>query len=79
VENEVMASHLQALLTPAIFNQQSFYRQLGLRNRILNLPLMVDYRWFNIRDFQKIKVSFLRMIIIFSEKVVGSRRLPTTF
>ncbi len=29
LENEVMASHLQALLTPAIFNQQALYRQLG--------------------------------------------------
>src|SRR4028118_404529 len=28
-------------ITPAIFTQQSYYRQLGLRDRILNLSLMV--------------------------------------
>jgi hypothetical protein len=41
VEDEVVASHLEALLTPAITAQENYYRQLGLRDRILNLPLMV--------------------------------------
>lgn len=41
VEDEVIASQLEALLTPAITSQQTYYRQLGLRDRILNLPLMV--------------------------------------
>lgn len=39
--NEVIANQLEALLTPAIFAQQGYYRQLGLRERILNLSLMV--------------------------------------
>jgi hypothetical protein len=39
--NQVIAAHLEQLLTPAIFNQQAYYRQLGLRDRILNLSLMV--------------------------------------
>ncbi|MBD2451615.1 hypothetical protein H6G76_31755 [Nostoc sp. FACHB-152] len=30
-----------ALLTPAIFAQQKYYKQLGLRDRVLNLSLMV--------------------------------------
>ncbi len=41
IENEAIVSHLSNLLSPAIFNQQALYRQLGLRNRILNLPLML--------------------------------------
>ena len=41
VEEEVIASQLSALLTPAITSQVNYYRQLGLRGRILNLPLMV--------------------------------------
>ena len=41
VEDEVIANQLEALLTPAITNQENYYRQLGLRDRILNLPLMV--------------------------------------
>lgn len=38
VSHEVMEADLMALLTPAINAQQSYYRQLGLRNRILTLP-----------------------------------------
>ncbi len=41
VEDEAIASQLKALLTPAITSQENYYRQLGLRDRILNLPLMV--------------------------------------
>ena len=41
VEDEVIANQLEALLTPAITAQENYYRQLGLRDRILNLPLMV--------------------------------------
>jgi hypothetical protein len=41
VEEEVIASQLSALLIPAITSQENYYRQLGLRGRILNLPLMV--------------------------------------
>lgn len=39
--NEAIANQFKALLTPAITSQQAYYRQLGLRARILNLPLMV--------------------------------------
>ena len=41
VEDEVIAEQLEALLTPAITAQENYYRQLGLRDRILNLPFMV--------------------------------------
>jgi hypothetical protein len=39
--NEAIAEQLQALLTPRVNNQQLYFRQLGLRNRILNLSLML--------------------------------------
>ena len=39
VEDEVIAEQLERLLTPAITNQENYYRKLGLRERILNLPL----------------------------------------
>ncbi len=41
VEDGVIAQELEQLLTPAITAQENYYRQLGLRDRILNLPLMV--------------------------------------
>ena len=42
VEDEVIANQLEDLLTPAITNQENYYRKLGLRDRILNLPLMSE-------------------------------------
>ena len=41
VSDEVIEADLMALLTPALDAQQSYYRQLGLRNRLLTLPLMM--------------------------------------
>ena len=41
VNNKEIESHLKKLLTPAVFGQMAYYRQLGMRSRILNLPLVV--------------------------------------
>ena len=53
-----MASHLKELLSPAIFNQQALYRQLAMRNRILNLPLMLaavlTLLWRNVPGVQEL-------------------------
>jgi hypothetical protein len=40
-DNEVIEAQLSELISPAVANQQAYYRHLGLRSRILNLPLMV--------------------------------------
>jgi len=40
-DNEAIEAQLTELLTPAIVGQMAYYRQLGLRSRILTLPLMV--------------------------------------
>ena len=40
-DNQAMSEHLQKLLSPMVYNQQAYYRSLGLRDRILTLPLMV--------------------------------------
>lgn len=39
--NEEIERRLEELLTPAVLAQSNYYRQLGMRARILNLPLMV--------------------------------------
>jgi Transposase DDE domain len=39
--NAAIEARLKALLTPAVFGQMSYYRQLGMRSRILTLPLMI--------------------------------------
>ncbi|MEM6437640.1 MAG: IS4 family transposase [Cyanobacteria bacterium P01_D01_bin.115] len=39
--NEAINEHLQTLLSPLVYQQQAYYRSLGMRERILTLPLMV--------------------------------------
>ena len=41
VEEEVITSQLEALLTATITSPENYYHQLGLRAKILNLPLIV--------------------------------------
>ena len=41
VEDEVIAAQLANLVTPAVTAQENYYRKLGMRDRILNLPFMV--------------------------------------
>jgi hypothetical protein len=41
MEDEAIAVHLSDLVSPALIAQEKSYRQLGMRDRILNLPLMV--------------------------------------
>ena len=40
-QDEVVQARFQELLDPAIYAQSAYYRSLGLRDRILNLPLMI--------------------------------------
>lgn len=39
--NEVIEEHMKELLSPSVFSQEAYYRSLGLRSRLLTLPLMV--------------------------------------
>lgn len=41
MEDEAIAAQLSDLVTPVLIAQSKCYRQLGMRDRILNLPLMV--------------------------------------
>ncbi|MFH1907794.1 MAG: hypothetical protein ABIL11_10520 [Chloroflexota bacterium] len=39
--DETIRAEFEALLSPAIYAQAAYYRSLGLRERIPNLPLMI--------------------------------------
>ena len=41
IDHKVIAQQLENLVKPCVYNQQAYYRSLGMRDRILNLPLMV--------------------------------------
>lgn len=55
MEDEVIAEQLERLLTLAITNQENNYRKLGLREGILNLPLIMaavlTLLWRDVADF----------------------------
>ncbi len=40
-DNEAIDEHLRLLLSPVVYSQAAYYRTLGMRSRILTLPLMV--------------------------------------
>lgn len=40
-DNKVIAERLKELVLPAVVSQLAYFRSLGLRNRILSLPVMV--------------------------------------
>ena len=44
VNNEVISQQLEDLVKPCIYNQLADYRSLGMRERILGLPLMLAVR-----------------------------------
>ena len=41
VDNRVISQQLEDLVKPCVYNQLSYYRSLGMRERILGLPLML--------------------------------------
>jgi hypothetical protein len=41
LDNEVISRQLEDLVKPCVYNQLAYYRSLGMRERILSLPLML--------------------------------------
>lgn len=41
VDNEAISQQLEDLVKPCVYNQLAYYRSLGMRERILGLPLML--------------------------------------
>ena len=40
-DNQAVSNHITELLSPIVYSQQSYYQSLGMRERILTLPLML--------------------------------------
>ena len=41
VDNEAISQQIEELVKPCVYNQLAYYRSLGMRERILGLPLML--------------------------------------
>jgi hypothetical protein len=41
IDNQVIAKQLEDVVKPCVYEQLAYYRSLGMRERILSLPLML--------------------------------------
>ena len=41
IDNKVISQQIEELVKPCVYNQLAYYRSLGMRERILSLPLML--------------------------------------
>lgn len=76
--NEAVAEQLQALLTPAVNNQRLYFRSLGLRNRILNLSLMLaavlTILWRQVPSVQELTRMLAREDLLWCKATVVSQQ-----
>lgn len=76
--NEAIAEQLQALLTPTVNNQQLYFRTLGLRNRILNLSLMLaavlTMLWRQVPSVQELTRMLAREDLLWCKATVVSQQ-----
>ena len=76
--NEAIAEQLQALLTPTVNNQRLYFRSLGLRNRILNLSLMLaavlTMLWRQVPSVQELTRMLAREDLLWCKATVVSQQ-----
>jgi len=74
-------AHLSDLLKPLVHNQLGYYRQLGLRARILGLPLMVaavlTLLWRQIPSVRELESGFgsRRFAMVQSRRCISTSSL----
>jgi hypothetical protein len=78
LNNEVIAADLAALLSPALYAQQKYYRLLGMRERILNLSLMLaavlTMVWRNVPSVQELTRMLARENLLWCKAVAVSQQ-----
>ncbi len=78
IDNETIAQAIDALVTPAIFTQQAYYRQLGLRDRVLNLSLMLaavlTLLWRKVPGVQELTRMLARENLLWCQAVEVSQQ-----
>jgi Transposase DDE domain len=77
-DNAAMDRHLQDLLSPSVYSQQAYYRSLGLRDRILTLPLMVaavvTLLWHQVPSVNELTRMLNRKDLLWAKAVKVSRQ-----
>ena len=77
-DNAVIDQHLKELLSPAVYSQQAYYRSLGMRERILTLPLMVaavvTLLWHQVPSVSELTRMLNRKDLLWAKAVKVSRQ-----
>lgn len=77
-DNAAIDQHLEELLSPAVYSQQAYYRSLGLRVRILTLPLMVaavvTLLWQQVPSVNELTRMLKRQDLLWAKAVTVSRQ-----
>ncbi len=78
LDNAAINEHLRTLLSPLIYNQQAYYRSLGMRERILTLPLMVaavvTLLWQRVPSVGELTRMLNRQDLLWANAVTVSRQ-----
>jgi len=78
ISNQVIESYFSDLLIPLILNQQPFYKDLKLRNRILNLSLMIaavlTLLWRNVPSVRELNRLLVREGFLWIEATKVSQK-----
>ncbi len=77
-DNEAIEAQLTELISPALSSQMAYYRELGLRSRILNLPLMVaavlTMLWRQVPSVHELSRMLVREDLLWCRKVQVSQQ-----
>ena len=84
MEDKAIAAQISALLTPALAKQKKYCRQLGLRDRILTLPLMVaavlTMLWRDVAGVRELTRMLAREGFLWCDRLqVSQQALSTRF
>ncbi len=77
-DNEAIDEHLRLLLSPVVYSQAAYYRTLGMRSRILTLPLMVaavvTLLWKQVPSVNELTRQLNRKDLLWAKAVSVSRQ-----
>ena len=75
VNNEVISQQLEDLVKPCVYNQLADYRSLGMRERILGLPLMLaavlTLVWRQVPSARELNRMLARENLLWAKATVG--------
>lgn len=80
-DNQVLSHHITELLSPIVYSQQADYQSLGMRARILTLPLMVaavlTLLWRQVPSVNELTRMLHREDLLWSKAVKVTRQAVT--